>query len=187
MKQLGGRYLDQSELLNAGFASVGKNVKVHTHANIYGLENVELGDNTRIDDFALIVATGLLKIGRNVSVHSHSFIGSKFGIEIKNFTTLAPGVKIFSSSDDYTGEFMTGPTVSSERLGGDSGSVVIDEHVIIGAGSIVLPNVTIKQGASVGALSLVKSDLEPWSMYAGIPAVKIGDRKRDLLHLAEDL
>ena len=187
MKQLGGRYLDQSELLNAGFARVGKNVKVHTHANIYGLENIEIGDNTRIDDFALIVATGALKIGRNVSVHSHSFIGAKYGIVLKNFVTLAPGVKIFSSSDDYSGEFMTGPTVSSEKLGGDSGLVVIEEQVIIGSGSIVLPNLTIKKGASVGALSLVKSDLESWSMYAGIPAVKIGNRKRDLLQLAEDL
>jgi galactoside O-acetyltransferase len=187
VKQLGGRYFDQSELLNAGFARVGKNVKVHSHANIYGLENIEIGDDTRIDDFALIVATGALKIGRNVSVHSHSFIGSRFGVEINNFSTLAPGVKIFSSSDDYTGEFMTGPTVSPEKLGGDSGLVVIDEHVIIGAGTIILPNVTIKQGVSVGALSLVKSDLESWTMYAGIPAMKIGNRKRDLLQLAEDL
>ena len=187
MRQLGGRYLDQSELVGAGFKSVGKNVKVHTHANIYGLENIDLGDNSRIDDFALIVATGRLKIGRYVSVHSHSFIGAKYGIEIKNFVTIAPGVKIFSSSDDYSGEQMTGPTVPVEKSGGDRGLIVIEDYVIIGAGTIILPDLTIKEGVSVGALSLVKTDLEPWSKYAGVPAVRIGDRRKKLLHLAKDL
>ncbi len=108
-------------------------------------------------------------------------------IKIGNFVTLAPGVKVFSSSDDYSGEFMTGPQVVPAQRGGDNGLVVIEKYVIIGAGSIILPNVTIKQGVSLGALSLVKNDLESWSMYAGIPAAKIGDRKRDFLQLVEDL
>lgn len=185
MNQLGGRYLDETELGGLGFKKIGQNVRVHSSANIYGLQNIQLGDNSRIDDFTLIVATGELSIGNHVSIHSHCFIGSKYGVELGNFTTLAPGVKIFSSSDDYSGEFMTGPTVSTAFVGGKKGKVATGEHVIIGAGSVILPSVTIFDGVSVGSLSLVKEDLPEWSIYAGVPARRIRSRDRDLLKLAQ--
>ena len=65
MNQLGGRYLDETELGGLGFKKIGQNVRVHSSANIYGLQNIQLGDNSRIDDFTLIVATGELSIARN--------------------------------------------------------------------------------------------------------------------------
>jgi len=187
MKQLGGRYLEVEELRSLGFLKVGQNAKVHSSAHIYGVENVQLGDNCRIDDFALIVASGELIIGNHVSIHSHCFIGSKYGISLGNFTTLAPGVKIFSSSDDYSGKFMTGPTISDVFTGGEKGCVTIGQHVIIGAGSIILPGVTISDGVSVGSLSLVKKDLTKWTIFGGIPARKIKKRNQNLLKLAEKL
>jgi acetyltransferase-like isoleucine patch superfamily enzyme len=187
MKQLGGYYLEEEELRSLGFLKVGENAKVHSSAHIYGLENVHLGANCRIDDFALIVASGELIIGNHVSIHSHCFIGSKYGISLGNFTTLAPGVKIFSSSDDYSGKFMTGPTISGEFTGGDKGFVTIGHHVIIGAGSIILPGVTISDGVSVGSLSLVKNDLSEWKIFGGIPAHEIKKRDPNLLKLVEKL
>jgi acetyltransferase-like isoleucine patch superfamily enzyme len=187
MKQIGGHYLERSELLDLGFKQVGPNARVHSGAHIYGLENIQLGENSRIDDFSLIVATGDLVVGRNVSIHSHCFIGTKFGVKIGNFTTIAPGVKVFSSSDDYSGEFMTGPTVPTKFVGGSKGEVVIGEHVIIGAGSVILPGVTISDGVSVGSLSLVKDNLADWSVYAGVPCRRLKDRDQHLLKLARKL
>jgi len=187
VKTLGGRFLETKELLESGLKSVGKNVRVHSNANLYGLENIELGDNCRIDDFALIIATGKLVIGRHVSVHPYCFLGAKYGIEIDDYSTLAPGVKIFSSSDDYGGEFLTGPTVDFEKTGGKRGMVSLGRHVIVGSGTVILPSVNLREGSSVGALSLVNKDLDPWSIYAGIPAKRLRDRKRDLLTLEKDL
>lgn len=185
MKKLGGGYLNEIDLRDAGFRELGKNVQVHSHAHIYGLENVKLGDNVRIDDFSLLVATGLITVGRNVSIHSHCFIGSKYGVLIGDFVTLAPGVKLFSSSDDYSGEYLTGPTVPKELTGGFVGEIVIGRHSIIGAGSVVLPNVVIGEGVSVGALSLVKSELDEWSIYAGCPVRRLGPRSKALLNHAD--
>jgi acetyltransferase-like isoleucine patch superfamily enzyme len=187
MKQIGGRYLERSELSDLGFKQVGRNARVHSSAHIYGLENIQLGENSRIDDFALIVATGDLVVGRNVSIHSHCFVGAKFGVKIGNFATIAPGVKVFSSSDDYSGEFMTGPTVPTTFVGGNKGEVVIGEHVIIGAGSVILPGVTISDGVSVGSLSLVKDNLAEWSIYAGVPCRFLKHRDQHLLQLARKL
>ena len=187
MKQIGGYYLESSELSDLGFKQVGRNARVHSGAHIYGLENIQLGENSRIDDFSLIVATGELVLGRNVSIHSHCFIGAKFGVKIGNFATIAPGVKVFSSSDDYSGEFMTGPTVPTEFVGGNEGEVVIGDHVIIGAGSVILPGVIISDGVSVGSLSLVKDNLAEWSVYAGAPCRRLKDRDQHLLKLARKL
>ena len=50
--------------------------------------------------------------------------------------------------------------------------------VIIAPNCVILPGVTIGEGAAIGALSLIKEDVEPWTVVAGIPARKISDRPR---------
>lgn len=184
MKSLCGNYLSEDELKKSGFAKLGKKVKIHSKASIYGLENIEIGDNVRIDDFSVIIATNKCIIGNHVCIHNFCFVGAKFGIIIGNFVTLAPGVKLFSASDDYTGDFLTGITVPSHLTGGTKGPVIIEDHVIIGAGSVVLPNCRIEQGVSIGALSLVKTNLSSWGIYGGIPARFLKNRKKGLIELA---
>lgn len=185
MKQLGGSYYTEEELLSAGFKKIGKNVKIHNRASLYGLENMEIGDHVRIDDFTVIIATGSLIIGNYVSIPNFCFLGAKNGIRLGNFVTFAPGVKIFSASDDYEGYRMTGVSVPAEMTGGNHAPVEIGDHVIIGSGSIVLPGCNLAAGCAVGALSLVKADLAEWGVYAGVPAVRIKDRKQNLMQYAE--
>ena len=185
MRQLGGHFLSEEELRSAGFKKIGKNVKIHSRASLYGLENIEIGEDVRIDDFTVLIATGPLRIGNYVSIPNFCFIGAKYGISIGNFVTLAPGVKIFSASDDYQGERLTGVMVPAEMTGGKHAPVVIEDHVLIGCGSIVLPGCRIAIGCSIGALSLVKTDLDPWGIYAGIPVTRRKDRKQDLIKYSE--
>jgi galactoside O-acetyltransferase len=187
LKQLGGYYLNEEELRSAGFKGLGKNVKIHSKASLYGLENIEIGSNVRIDDFVVIIATGKLVIGDFVSIPNFCFFGAKNGISIGNFVTFAPGVKIFSASDDYDGNCLTGVMVPTEMSGGKHAPVMIEDHVLIGCGSVVLPGCSIAQGCSIGALSLVKADLAPWGVYAGIPAIRKKERKKDLLKYEERL
>ena len=66
-------------------------------------------------------------------------------------------------------------------------NVIIGRHSIIGSGSVILPNIIVNDGASVGALSLVNKNLEEWCLYAGIPAKKIKNRSKDkILQLEKD-
>ncbi|HEY4255222.1 MAG TPA: hypothetical protein VGM34_02620 [Chlamydiales bacterium] len=187
MKQLGGHYLSEQELRSAGFRRIGKNVKIHSKASIYGLENIEIGDHVRIDDFTVIIATGNLVIGSYVSIPNFCFLGAKNGISLGNFVTLAPGVKIFSASDDYHGDWLTGVAVPSELTQGKHAPVILKDHVILGAGAVVLPGCQIDTGCAVGALSLVKDDLSAWGIYAGVPAVRLKSRNQHLLKHAERL
>jgi galactoside O-acetyltransferase len=73
--------------------------------------------------------------------------------------------------------------VPAELTGVSIAPVSIGRHVIIGSGSIILPGVTIAEGASIGALSLVKRDCESFTIYGGVPARRLGDRSRELLAL----
>lgn len=55
------------------------------------------------------------------------------------------------------------------------GPVVIEDDASIGAGSMILPGVTVGKGAVVGAMSLVRTDIPAGEFWAGVPARKIRD------------
>lgn len=182
---LGGEYLTEQELNGAGFRSLGRNVKIHSRCSIYGTENISLGSNVRIDDFAVIIATGPLTLGNYVHVPNFCWLGSAHGIVLEDFVSLAPGVKIFSSSDDYFGDRLTGSVVPRLMLGGVKAKVTVGRHTVVGAGSVILPGVTIAAGCAIGALTLIKNDLQPWGVYGGIPARRLKERRKDLLALEQ--
>ena len=82
---------------------------------------------------------------------------------------------------------MIGPMVPEKLTNVQAGEVVIGKYVQIGAGSIILPGLVINEGAAVGAMSLVNTSLDPWKIYAGIPARFIKERRRNILDLAKQI
>lgn len=53
---------------------------------------------------------------------------------------------------------------------------IIENDVWVGYGSTILSGVTIKEGSIIAAGSLVTKDVDPYSIYAGVPAKKVRDR-----------
>lgn len=176
-------YYNSSDLLNAGFKSVGTNVQIAKNCTIVGVENIDIGDNVRIDSYTSIIAygDGFLKLGSYIHIGAYVYLGASRGIILKDFTALSQGSKVYSQSDDYCGEYMTNPMVPSQYTGGAKGVVTLDKHAIIGSNTVILPQVTIGEGASVGAQSLISKDLDPWGLYCGSPVNRIRDRSRKLL------
>ena len=159
--------------------SIGKNVIIGKTVRIRYPELVEIGDNVIIDDFTYISTT--LKIHSYVHISSGcKLIGGKNStVEFHNFSTLSPNVVLAAGSDDYIGGIAT-PLVDSEYKGEvEYGHIILNKHCIVGSNSVVLPNVIFGEGACVGALSLVKKDLEAWNLYAGVPAKRIKDREKN--------
>ncbi|MBC8552754.1 MAG: acyltransferase [Candidatus Brocadiales bacterium] len=178
-------YYTQEQLSQLGFKSFGENVKISDRASIYDCNQIEIGDNSRIDDFCVI--SGNLKIGRNVHITPLCLVaGGVPGVIIEDFSTLAYGVKVFSQSDDYSGNSMVNSTIPNSLKKEIKKAVLIERQSIIGAGSIVMPGVTIAIGTSVGANSLVLKSTNPWEICAGSPAKKIKDRKQELLALERE-
>jgi galactoside O-acetyltransferase len=178
-------YFTEIDLVDVGFKSIGSNVKIAKNCTIMGLNNISIGSNVIIDSFCTIVATGKgkLNIGSFVHIGGYCLLSAGDGIFINDFSGLSQGVKIYSKSDDYTGKHLTNPTIPEKYKGVIRGPVKLKPYVIIGAESIVLPNVTIGEGSSVGALSLVSRNIPEWGMYSGHPLRRLGDRSKNLLEL----
>jgi acetyltransferase-like isoleucine patch superfamily enzyme len=148
----------------------GKNVIIGKTVRIRYPELVEIGDNVIIDDFTYISTQ--LKLHSNVHISAGcKIIGGKGAfVEMKEFSTLAPNVVLSAGSDDYTSGIAT-PMVPLKYKGNVKiGNIILNKHCIVGAGSIVLPNVVFEEGACLGALSLANKNLNEYSLYAGIPA-----------------
>lgn len=181
-------YCSQTELAMFGFKKLGDNVRLSKKASVYNAANIEIGDHSRIDDFCVLSAgEGGLVIGCHVHIAVYSSIIGKERIELSDYANVSSRVSIYSSSDDYSGEYMSNPTIPAQFTNVMHRPVVIGKHVIIGAGTVVLPGVVVSEGAAIGALSLVKNDCEPFTMYAGVPVRKIGPRSRQLLKHEQSL
>jgi galactoside O-acetyltransferase len=108
-------------------------------------------------------------------------------VEIGDFATISARCTIFSSSDDYSGATMGNATVPDIYRDTTDAPVRIGAHAMIGAGSILLPGVTLGESACVGAMSLVKTDVAAFTIVAGVPARPIGRRRAEHRTLADRL
>jgi acetyltransferase-like isoleucine patch superfamily enzyme len=175
-------FLSEASLAAMGFHHLGSDVRISDKASIYSPELMEIGDHSRIDDFCVL--SGKVTIGRNVHIAIFCNVGGgELGVTLEDFSGLAYGCHVFTQSDDYSGRTLTNPTVPDEYKREIKSPILIKRHSIVGTSSVILPGVTLEEGTSVGAMSLVTKSTEPWSVYFGIPAKRLKGRRQDLLEL----
>jgi galactoside O-acetyltransferase len=180
-----------TEMLNdtSKLRHIGKSVKIGTFVKIVHPELVSVDDYSRIDDFSLLVpAQEGISIGKYVHIASFSSISGGGTFVMEDFAGFAPGVRIFTGTDDYLGNGLTNPTIPKEYLRPIVSKVHIMKHAIIGANVVVLPGVTIGIGASIGANSLVNKDLPDWTVCYGTPCKPVKERKKEaILQMEQEL
>ena len=116
----------------------------------------------------------------NVSIASGSIIGDscrldgRFGISIGKNVNFSSGVWIWTDQHD--------PQCPDFSCRNQGGPVTIGDRVWISCRAIILPNVRIGEGAVIAAGAVVTHDLEPYGIYGGVPAKKIGDRNKHLVY-----
>lgn len=98
------------------------------------------------------------------------FDGRHFNIRIGDNVSIGPEATILTLGHDP----------QSPSFANRGGDVVIGDRVWIGYRAVILPDVTIGEGAVIAACSVVTKDVEPFAILAGSPARKIGERNRDL-------
>lgn len=177
-------YLSRDELEKMNFKRIGQDVMISERAVFYSTENIEIGNHVRIDDFCFLSGGSGICIGDYVHIAAYSALYGKHGIVIEDYVNISGRVSIYSTSDDYSGEFMTGPLVEQQYINDIGKKVIVEKYVIIGTGSVLLPGAVLRQGVAVGAMSLVKKELRPYGIYAGIPVRYIKERSRKMLNIA---
>lgn len=174
-------FLSETEVSQLGFKSVGENVLISRFANFYGIEDIEIGHNVRIDDFCIL--SGKIKLGNYIHISAYTALYGSKGIEIEDFAGLSPRCTVFSASDDFSGDFLIGPMIDEKYTNVTGGKVTIKKYTQLGSNCVVLPDLTIEEGVTVGAMSLIISSLEQWSIYKGIPARYHKKRSKKLLNI----
>jgi acetyltransferase-like isoleucine patch superfamily enzyme len=182
-------YFNENDLKDAGFKSLGRHVQIAKNCTIIGPENIVIGDHVRIDGYCSIIAagSGWLRLGSFIHIGGYCLLSAGDGIHMDDFSGISQGTKIYSRTDDYSGNHLTNPTVPEKYTGVSRGTVTLGRHVIVGSGSVILPRITIGEGSAVGALSLVTKSLKPWGIYFGSPAKLLKDRSRKVLELEAEL
>lgn len=181
-------FLTEEQIKAMGFRHVGENCLLSDKASYYNCNNIKIGNNVRIDDFCVLSAgIGGIEIGNYIHIAVYSSLIGAGKIVLKDFCNISSKVAIYSSNDDYSGQFMTNPMVPSQYTNITISDVIIGKHVIVGSGSVILPGITLETGVAVGALSFVNKNCTEFGIYMGTPVKRIKDRKRDLLDLERNL
>jgi maltose O-acetyltransferase len=123
---------------------------IHWHAEFYAPERITIGGGTTIGDTAFLDGRSGLSIGDNVNLGSH--------------------VSVYTRQHE----------VDSPYFAEVGAPVVIEDYAWVASHAIVLPGVTIGEGAVVAAAAVVSRDVAPYAVVAGNPARHVRNRERGL-------
>jgi acetyltransferase-like isoleucine patch superfamily enzyme len=136
---------------------IGPHVVVDSFVKIKpagGMGDVYIGEESRINAGTVIYTGNGVKIGKGVLIAANC--------------TLAPTNHEFERADI---------PIAAQRFRPSRGGILIEDDVWIGANSVILDGAVIRRGAVVGAGSLVREELTPYTVYAGNPLREIGRRR----------
>jgi len=111
-----------------------------------------------------------ITIGRYCTIGDSSFLDGRSGLMIGDCVNFGSHVSIYTRQHD----------VDSPDFAEVGAPVTIGDYAWVSSHSIVLPGVTIGEGAVVAAGSVVTKDVAPYTLVGGNPARYIRDRSRDL-------
>jgi putative colanic acid biosynthesis acetyltransferase WcaF len=125
-------------------------------------------------------------LGKNCNVYASAYIPSPRNLTMGTHSTLGPevmlhigrtriGNKVTVSQRTY----LCSATHETNSINTPfvAGEIVIKDFAWIAAETFIMTNVTIGEGAIVGARAAVFKDVEPWTIVGGNPAKFIKDRK----------
>ena len=178
---LNSEFLSRDVLETLGFAKLGEDVLIHSTAVIVDCTKISLGSRVRIDPFVIISTRGGVEFGNNIHVGGHSVMAGHAAVRLEDFVNISHYVGIFTTNEDLSGRTLSHPTVTGGFSAARTAPIRFGRHSAVGTGSLVLPGAEFAEGSVLGALSMVSLPLKPWTIYAGIPARRIRERRRDVL------
>lgn len=153
----------------------GINVSIYPLAKICKPEVVTLGDYCRIGDFTFIWGGISTIIGCYSDIQIHVSIWGGGEINIGNYVSVGLNSVLLSAVYSHKEGLRMVDHLPEGHTNTLLGKLIIGNEVYIGANCTIMP-VIIGEGAVIGAHSFVNKNLDPWSIYVGSPAKKIGER-----------
>lgn len=136
----------------------------------YKLLGVTLGKQVAIYSLTEIRKPWALSIGNNSIIGERCSIDARRNVNIGSNVNISSNVIIWTLHHDYNDPLF-------KAVGAP---VIVKDYVWICSNSIILPGVTIGEGAVIGTGSVVTKDVLPYTVVGGVPAKKIGMRTDNL-------
>ena len=133
----------------------------------YRLCGVRIGSGSAIHMNTVFYYPPNIKIGNDTVVGERAVLDGRAPLTIGDHVDIASEVMIYNAEHD----------VQAVDFGAKASPVTIEDYVFIGPRAIILPGVTIKKGAVVGAGAVVTKDVEEYKIVGGVPAKEIGERQ----------
>lgn len=144
------------------------------YARIAGLRvlGAIIGSNVLIYHGFDVLHPWKLRMGKDCNLGFHVSLDARGGLQIGESCNIASEAAIWTGSHD----------VNSPDFANTTAPVVIGDRVWLSYRSVVLPGVTIGEGAVVSAGAIVRNDVPPYAIVAGVPARIIGWRSPNLTY-----
>ena len=136
-------------------AKIGKKTSIMMGTRVHGIKRLIIGDHC--------------------SIGSRCLLDARCQVTIEDAVVIASDVQIIAGHHD----------VNSDNFGRVHSPIRIGHHVWIASRSTILTGVYLGAGAVVGACSMVRDDVEPMTVVAGVPAVPRRLRKSSLEYLPD--
>jgi galactoside O-acetyltransferase len=164
------------------FKHLGKDVTIYDAKLIYP-ENISIGDSSIIADYCFLYASGKgIEIGNFCNITQHCILQSGGLLKLSDFVGLGPRTTIMAATDDYLGDGFIGNKVFGDKYRITTfKDTIIGRHARIGLGCMILPGVTIGEGCSIGAGSLVLEDMPSWTLCYGSPCKPIKLKNSEII------
>ena len=147
---------------------------------LYGDLRIRIGDHCSLNAISSFSAA---KVGRAplLEIGDHTYLGARVSISVGQRVSI--GSHVLVANDVSIADNPGHPLDAARRRahGVDPAQVrpvTIGDDVWLGAGSRIMPGVTIGEGAVVGAGSIVTKDVPPHTLVAGAPAQVVRDLRQ---------
>ena len=169
------------ELEQAKIRSNYPGVVIHKDVFINGLEQGKL----RIDTGVRVEKGSILSLGDDFIGHGSLQVGESTWIgQYNNIRTGNASISIgknclvsqFCSLIGANHKITRGKIIRQSPLDTRKVNVIIGDDVWLGAGSTIMPGVSLGNGCVVGANSVITKSIPGDEIWAGVPARKIGER-----------
>ncbi len=111
-----------------------------------------------------------IEIGEGSVIGNGAVLDGRRGIRIGKNVNFSSGVWIWTVQHNY----------KDPMFGDVGGAVEIGDHAWLSCRVTVLPGVSIGEGAVIAAGSVVTKNVDPYWVVGGVPAIKIGERPREI-------
>ena len=158
------------------------NAIVSPNTRIRHPQHFSIGPYSIVDDFCYISTRVRIGLCSHIASGCSIAGGVDQQFTLGDFCSLSSGVKIWCTSNDFVNDLVCIVPEAAGDIGAHpiAGDVAMANYTGIGANSVVMPANDIPEGTVIGALSFVPARFafEPWSVYAGTPVRRIGERNR---------